>query len=429
MQLLAENLHLVYNKSMAKYCFILGRTPLLSLAEIFNRQVTVSTDLKTIDLTSQALIVKTDQEIDAVSWQKALGGCVKIGKIFNSYKSQSELIQSLTTPSLKDEIGRKSEGKIVFGFSLYGDLVRHERKKFNSLGLHLKKEWQRSGLKSRFIVAKDDALSSVQVIKNKLLTQGAEILVVCGLSDIYLGLTVAVQDFEDYSGRDYGRPRRDSRSGMLPPKLAKIMLNLGGAKPGLTILDPFCGSGTILQEALLMNIDTVIGSDISQKAVADTIANLNWLQKNRQISKNPTRVFTADVSSLDTLLEKQSVDLVVTEPFLGPTISKNISIINMLSLVQELETLYLAAFKTLARIIKPGGRLVFVFPLFKTVHGIFALKILERLEKMGFSRINPFPENISLFAKIGPTARGSLIYSRPDQKVEREIFVFQYKSR
>jgi len=45
---------------------------------------------------------------------------------------------------------------------------------------------------------------------------------------------------------------------------------------------------------------------------------------------------------------------------------------------------------------------------------------------MGFSRINPFPENISLFAKIGPTARGSLIYSRPDQKVEREIFIFQY---
>jgi tRNA G10 N-methylase Trm11 len=98
----------------------------------------------------------------------------------------------------------------------------------------------------------------------------------------------------------------------------------------------------------------------------------------------------------------------------------------MLDLIQELETLYLAAFKTLASLIKPGGRLVFVFPLFKTVNGIFSLKILEQLEKMGFSRSNPFPETVSLFAKIGPTARGSLIYSRPDQKVEREIFVFKY---
>jgi hypothetical protein len=51
------------------------------------------------------------------------------------------------------------------------------------------------------------------------------------------------------------------------------------------------------------------------------------------------------------------------------------------------------------------------------------------MEQMGFKRQNPFPENVSLFAKIGPTARGSLIYSRPDQKVEREIFIFQYKKR
>jgi len=411
---------------MANYCFILGRVPLLSLAEIFNRQVALSVDFKIIDLTSQALIVETNQEIEAAAWQKSLGGCVKIGRIFNSYKSQSELIQSLTEPSLKDKISQKSSRKIIFGFSLYGDLIRHQRKEFNSLGLHLKKGWQQSGQKTRFIAAKDDALSSVQVIKNKLLTQGAEILVVSGLSDLYLGLTVAVQDFEDYSSRDYGRPRRDSHSGMLPPKLAKIMLNLGGAKPGQTILDPFCGSGTILQEALLIGIPTIIGSDISPKAVADTVANLNWLQRNKQLTANQARVFSADVSSLDALLEKRSVDLVVTEPFLGPPISKNISVVNMLTLVQELETLYLAAFKTLAHIIKPGGRLVFVFPLFKTVHGVFALKILEQLEKMGFSRINPFPENISLFAKIGPTARGSLIYSRPDQKVEREIFIFQY---
>jgi hypothetical protein len=37
---------------------------------------------------------------------------------------------------------------------------------------------------------------------------------------------MALQDFESYSKRDYGRPARDPRTGSLPPKLAQILINL-----------------------------------------------------------------------------------------------------------------------------------------------------------------------------------------------------------
>lgn len=71
--------------------------------------------------------------------------------------------------------------------------------------------------------------------------------------------------------RDYGRPARDARVGMLPPKLAQIMLNLSvkDEKSG-TVLDPFCGTGVLLQEAALAGFD-FIGSDIEPRMVEMTL--------------------------------------------------------------------------------------------------------------------------------------------------------------
>ena len=80
-----------------------------------------------------------------------------------------------------------------------------------------------------------------------------------------------MQDIESYTKRDRERPKRDAKVGMLPPKLAQIIINLAaGQLPeeklqnicdiplgepiprrllGQTVLDPFCGTGVILQEA------------------------------------------------------------------------------------------------------------------------------------------------------------------------------------
>ena len=88
---------------------------------------------------------------------------------------------------------------------------------------------------------------------------------------------MAVQPFEEFGARDYARPSRDDLSGMLPPKLAKIMINLAQAKENSLILDTFCGSGTILQEALIMGYLNLIGFDSSPKAIKDSQANLEWL--------------------------------------------------------------------------------------------------------------------------------------------------------
>lgn len=129
---------------------------------------------------------------------------------------------------------------------------------------------------------------------------------------------MAVQPFKELSFRDYGRPARDDKSGMLPPKLAQIMINLSGANPDRAALDPFCGSGTILTEAMLMGFKNIIGSDISGKALRDTKDNIAWIQSKFQISNFNFQLFNSGAARISEHTAPNSIDAIITEPYLGP---------------------------------------------------------------------------------------------------------------
>src|SRR5690606_4224587 len=83
-----------------------------------------------------------------------------------------------------------------------------------------------------------------------------ELLVVNGgKNGIIVAESSGTQNITALARRDQGRPKRDAFVGMLPPKLALLMLNLaaGGLDPEKShrVLDPFCGTGVVLQEAAL----------------------------------------------------------------------------------------------------------------------------------------------------------------------------------
>lgn len=406
---------------MSKYCFILGKTPLLSVSEIFSLGELWAVDFKIIDLTSEIMVVETNN-LEAGRWQSRLGGTVKISEVISDFREPDDLIEFLNLDNILS-LFNQSEKKIVFGFSLYGQRIMPLAAKFSTLGLSLKNDLQQRGFKARFIYKPNAPLSSVQIGRNKLLEKGAEILIISGIYGFYIAKTLTIQDYQDYSQKDYGRPQRDMRTGLLPPKLAKIMINLAKIKNDSTILDPFCGSGTVLQEATLAGYKNVIGSDKENKAIKQTKENLQWLANKYSLPQKKFKLFVSDIKNLDQKIDPNTIDAIVTEPFLGPTIRTKPKKEKIMAIIKDLESLYLSSFKIFKKILKPGGRVVIVFPLFRTLDGVFTLRILEALDKEGFSRTNPFPERVSYFAKIGPTARGSIIYQRPDQKVEREIFI------
>ena len=113
-------------------------------------------------------------------------------------------------------------------------------------------------------------------------------------------VTKAIQPIESLGERDFGRPYRDAKSGMLPPKLAMMMINLAGQSLGATILDPFCGSGTILMEAATIGYTNLMGSDISPKAIDDTRQNFAW-----QGGSLPKKLFVADARKIAPSSQRQ----------------------------------------------------------------------------------------------------------------------------
>jgi tRNA G10 N-methylase Trm11 len=107
-----------------------------------------------------------------------------------------------------------------------------------------------------------------------------------------MGVTILFQDVDEYSARDYGKSVRDMDVGMLPPKLAQIMLNISGEARG--IYDPFVGLGTVLIEAAHGGYWALLGSDLAPEMVEASRENLQ-----AYFGTSRTRVETFEVFEQD----------------------------------------------------------------------------------------------------------------------------------
>jgi len=404
-----------------QYCFILGHNPTLSIAEISQL---LKENCRIVELSARVLIVETAKELNAEALQQRLGGTIKIGQIVKSASSQGlSAFQANIIELLKQN------KKIFFGFSLYSLTAHDELKNYQSqikfLAMETKKALKNLGLSSRWVSSKEKALSSVVVQKNKLLTQGAEFCFLVGAAKTYLTKTLSCQQADEYSYYDFGRPARSMKQGMLPPKLAKIMINLAQAPQNGVILDPFCGAGTILQEAIRMGYHNLIGTDIDDEAIARTTANIDWLAEQQKIifSELGLKIFPADARILSQLLSPGSIDAIITEPYLGPVKISNFKLA-FFNVIKELSELYLATFRELKQVLKKDGRLVIVFPVFKEGAKLHYLPIMEEIKKHGWQVVSPLTTTFSQNTIVKLTDRQSILYSRPDQHVLREILIF-----
>lgn len=418
-----------------EYFFILGKNYLLSVAEIINLLQYQKVNFAVRDLSSKVLILDIKGEFSPDLFLSRLGGTVKIGKLQKC---------EFKATSLAKMINIKPTGKISFGFSIYPKEEQAQSKRIEDLrfrikdiSIKIKQELKNAGRSCRWVVSKEKNLSSVTVKVNKLVQNGAEIVLLVGQREVLIGKTLAVQEFDEYSSRDYGREYRDTKSGMIPPKLAKMMINLAGVNLDGTILDPFCGSGTVVQEALLMGYRGVLGSDISEKAVHDSQKNLEWLGDRFKIKDLRFQVIQKDVAALYSWVKPGSVDAIVTEPYLGPTNLKHAKIKRASELGEikkELVELYAKAFEQFNRVLKPGGRVVMVWPAWQIAANklggekeLSYLPLIERMTKLGFKKVNVLPKEIINKYGLKLNDRKSLVYSRPNQVVFREIWIWEKK--
>ena len=405
-----------------QYFFILGRNPALSSAEIaaiLGKRATFSS------LSSEAILVDIQGELSSNDVMPRLGGTVKFGKIL-------EMPDELAAEDIAEILKNSSAKKIYFGFSFYKleeDIsttrLKKESQKIKNLAMPIKNLLKDIKIQARWVTSKENNLSSVVVKKNKLLTEaGAELIFLIGKEKTYLGKTLVVQEFEDLSFRDYGRPARNMRVGLMPPKLAKTMINFAQVEKDATILDPFCGFATILEEALLWGYTNLIGSDINTETLAGARENLEWLKKNYQLPTANYQLLECDVRRLSNKFPPQSIDAIITEPYLGPPLRGDEPPEKIKNIIKELSDLYLGAFREFKKILKPDRKISILFPVFHTEKQDLFLPILEEIKKIGFTATDPIPKEFKKYSFLKTTPRNSILYFRPDQLVWREVLLF-----
>ena len=414
-----------------KYFFVLGNNPALSAAEI----IAVLGSEEEARVVSGNILILENPATDALKLIKRLGGTIKIGVINSEVnRHDNEKIKQAILNIIEEDLEEKGEGsKYCFGISHYGQ----SKLPVFPIGLTIKKTLKQNGVSCRLVTSKEKTLSSVVVEQNNLTRQGIEIVLIEEAGTMYVGRTEAVQDFKSLSFRDFGRPDRDDASGMIPPKLAQIMINLSchcerngmeRSNPETVLLDPFCGSGTILMEAALMGIKNLIGSDISEKAISDTKNNLTWVAEKNPNLKSLLRqaqdgqfsnlqLSKISATEISQKIKLNYVDAIVTEPYLGPQRGK----IDPMKTKLELEKLYSAALREFKKILKPDGRVVMIFPVRAEGQRPDFHFMNPNLD--GWQIVNPLPENLQ--EKLHTTRRGTIVYGRPGQKVYREIVVLK----
>ena len=380
-----------------KLVFQFGSHPALSQAELVSRFPNLAHGRL---LAERFFVVECSESPAWLMGQ--LGGVVKILEVVEGLsRKPDELVAHLADHVIRANTARN---KVTFGVSIVN------ASEFKGLGIALKRVIQaQTDRPVRSVISRDPILSSASVQLEKLLPpDGVDLTILKDSSDVVACQTVAVQPFDEWSFRDYGRPGRDAKRGMLPPKLAKIMINLAqGAMESSSsaVYDPFCGSGTVLTEAALMNFGRVFGSDILKQAVDDTKASLAWARTQFGLDATEFDVFKHDASARAQHLKPASIDFVASEPFLGRPLKKGEAL--SASEKNALVALYNKTLRALAPAMKQDCRLVFSLPFQITPRELLPLH--EIIAETGFTIDPLLPE------------QKTLLYMRSDQRTGRQI--------
>jgi len=357
---------------MVKQYFVMGRNPELSREEILAYSNARNLKPKEIMFEENFLLLEITNEININN----LGGTLKSGLI-----EKEGPVEIVEAHLVSDEIIPEDK----FTFSVYGN-VEPEVFKFK-----FKSDRKKAILKHgrRRIKFQN---------KEKVNIASADHYLILHLVDktLFFGRINQEYDSKSVEFRDMKKPVRREHLA-ISPRLSKILINLSGAKENDFLLDPFCGIGGILQEALLLNLN-VHGSDKDMLAIRDARKNLSWLKSKYKIQKR-FDTETKDVRKLT----KNNFDAIATETPLGDVFRKKPNNHLAKQILQRFEGFIIPALKHLKKIKKNNAKIAITFPRIQN-------------NKIDYQKIE---EETELKIIVGPIHE-----SRDKQFISREILVF-----
>ena len=358
-----------------KIFFILGRNPELSKAEIFEFLKARNRTQKEIFFEGNLLIIEVN-EGEKFNIQE-FGGVIWLGQI--TFEGTKENFQTYLN---KNEIIPEDK----FSYAIIGNQDEQILKE------KFKKERKKASIKhGRNQIQYQDGT------KHKL--PKADFLIVYYKHGeiIYFGTATQSYSNTELRNRDMNKPvRRESLA--ISPRLSKILINLSGAKPHDLMLDPFCGIGGILQEALLKQIN-VYGIDNDKQATINAKTNLKWIQDKYNI-KSTYKIENNNSTHASDL----QFAAIATETPLGKLLKKKPNTNQSKQMILNFEAYIIPILRRLKIIKKPSAKIAITFPVIQTIH-VDAQKIAKKT---------------GLKIYIAP-----IFESRPDQFISRDILVLQ----
>jgi tRNA (guanine10-N2)-dimethyltransferase len=404
---------------------ILGRQPELGLAEL--ESLYGADKLRRIG--QQAVIVDVDPCLLAFD---RLGGSVKFCKMLTTLDTVHwRAIEKFLVDVSPGHSQGLPEGKMLLGLSIIGfDGIG--LKQLEATGLTIKKAIRKTGRSVRLVPNKTAELNAAQVTHNNLTgPNGWELVLIKDGQKTIVVQTVKVQDIESYTLRDRGRPKRDAKVGMLPPKLAQIIINLSAGKLaeetlsnicdiplgeevprpylGKTVLDPFCGTGVVLQEAALMGYE-VYGSDLEKRMVEYSEANMGWLSETYRLPPVCCRLETGDAT---THTWKTPIDFVAAETYLGRPFTSLPDAGTLAQTVTDCSLIIKKFLRNLDSQLQAGTRLCLAVPAWQIRPGQFKhLPLIDQMGDLGYNRVS--------FEHV---RNEEFLYYREDQIVARQLLI------
>lgn len=384
------------------YISILGRQAALGLAELERVYGSVSR--------YSPLAATFDAEPDVLR----LGGSVKTGHVVLQLRGRAWSDVHAKIIQHYEKTWGASERKITLGISAYG--IKTSPRDIQRTGLALKKSLKSSGVSLRLIPNSDVALNTATSHHNKLGLSDTkvELLVVAGTDgSMLVAESTGAQNITALATRDQGRPKRDAFVGMLPPKLAQIIVNLAvGSRHDsrLTVLDPFCGTGVLLQESMLLGYDAY-GTDLADKMIDFSQVNLEWAQ-TRLRARTDFRLHTGDAM---TTRWQPPIDVVACESYLGQPFSAPPSPNKLRQVRGNCDYIIGTFLRNIGSQVSSGTPLCVGVPAWRSTDGSFThLPLTRELESYGFRTIH-----------LKSTRPSDLLYYREDQVVARELLLIE----
>ena len=254
------------------YIALLGRQPEISIAEL---AAVFGADC--VNRISQQFAKVQTSQFDITT----LGGTIKCAEVITELPASRTDKASLLAASrfITQHYQAKwahSPHKITLGLSAYNLAVG--ARDVQKTGLILKSSLKKSGTSLRLIPNDQPALSTATAHNNKLGGSPYKVeLLLIKTTDrrLIIAESRGVQNITAYTRRDRHRPKRDAFVGMLPPKLAQIMLNLAMGAGSLTGQKSCTGRIPAISSKSNASGNAVRRTiDLSERLEADPVAEL-----------------------------------------------------------------------------------------------------------------------------------------------------------